>query len=74
MSQVEVETRLTSLEKSLDELQSAIRRIFQENNGTLSTLSKISETLSTVKAEVSTLKQEANDKAKKDLTLGRTNY
>ncbi len=74
MSVAEVETRLKSVEKSLDELQGAIRRIFQENNGTLTTLSKVSEGLSTVKAEVATLKQEANDRAKKELSLGRTNY
>jgi hypothetical protein len=74
MSQIEVEAKLKLMEKSLEELQGAIRRIFQENNGTLATLSKMSETLSAVKAEVATLKQEANDRAKRELTLGRTNY
>jgi septal ring factor EnvC (AmiA/AmiB activator) len=70
----EVEARLAGLEKSLEELQSAIRRIAQENNGTLTTLGKISEGLATVKAEVATLKTESEIRTRNELNLGRTKY
>jgi peptidoglycan hydrolase CwlO-like protein len=74
MTTKEVESRLLGLEKSLEELQSAIRRIFQENNSNVSTLAKVSENLAKVQAEVATMKLEAEEKAKRDLKLGRTAY
>lgn len=74
MTAAETEARVKGIEKSMDEMQSAVRRIFQENTATLTTLSKLSEDVATLKADVALIKKNIEDKAKKELSLGRTNY
>lgn len=68
------EETLAGFEKSLEELQNAIRRMAKEHNETLTTLSKISESLAVLRAEVNVLKQESELRTKREMNLGRTNY
>jgi septation ring formation regulator EzrA len=74
MTSKEVEVKLTSVEKSVEEMRDAVRRLFQENSNNLSLLSKVSEELNKLKAEVSNLKTDLKQKEKAQSNLGRTNY
>lgn len=70
----DTDAKLKALEKALDDMQGAIRKIFQENNTMIAMVAKISDDVGTLKGEVATIKKELQEKAKRELTLGRTNY
>lgn len=70
----ETQVRLAGVDKSIDEMRDTVRRIFQDNNTVLSILSKLSDDVNGLKAELSLLKKELSDKDKKAANLGRTNY
>lgn len=53
---VELEKRVASLETALTEAQDAVRRMAKENNNLLTSVSKVTQEVAVLKAEVSNLK------------------
>lgn len=74
MTLTETESKLKAIDKSIDDFQNAIRRMAQESNSVLTIVSKLSEDVAVLKSDVALLKREQQEKEKKALALGRTNY
>lgn len=70
----ELEERVTALQAQLSDMEDAIRRIATENNNLVSMVAKLSDDLSSSKADVATLKRNAELKAKADARAGVTKY
>lgn len=56
MTNLELEKKVQGVEKSVSEMQDAIRGLSQQDNNVLSSLSKISEDINKFRAELATLK------------------
>lgn len=70
----DTDAKLKALEKALEEMQGAIRRIFQENNTAVAMIAKISDDVNTLKGDVANIKKDLTERAKRELAMGRTNY
>lgn len=74
MGAKDVENKVEALEKQLSEMESAIRRMAQENNDLVAMVSKVVAESSATKSTVEALRKELEKRAKKEALLGRTNY